>query len=79
MVPNRIRRPMARLFHWHLIHKGEGVFHFLYLGATVIEGHGLHAMFAGGVAFCIFCSVAFHRSAEKIDNALDIPPVEEED
>lgn len=75
-LPTKARSPLRRLFHWHLIHKGEGVFHFLYLGATVIEGHGMHALFAGGVAVCIFMSVAFHRSAEKIDHALGIDPAE---
>jgi hypothetical protein len=62
MLPERIRKPFARLFHWHLLHKGESVCHFLYLTATVIEGHGFHAIFAGGVAvFVIMSSVAFHR------------------
>jgi len=57
-----MKERLQRLFHWHLVHKGESVCHFLYLSFTVVEGHGVHAMFAGGVAFFIFMGVALHRS-----------------
>lgn len=64
MLPERIKKPFARLFHWHLVHKGESVCHFLYLTFTVIEGHGVHAMMAGGVAVFILIGTAFRRSTE---------------
>lgn len=64
MLPERIKKSFARLFHWHLVHKGESVCHFFYLAFTVIEGHGIHAMFAGGVAVFIIIGTAFRRSGE---------------
>lgn len=65
MLPERVKKSLARLFHWHLVHKGENVCHFLYLTFTVIEGHGLHAMFAGGVAvFVVIGTIAAGRSRE---------------
>lgn len=39
-------------------HKGEYVFHVLYLSATFIEGHGHHAIFAGGVAVFVLIGSA---------------------
>ena len=41
-----------------VLHHGEYVFHLLYLSATFIEGHGLHAMFAGGVAVFLIAGQA---------------------
>lgn len=64
MLPDKIKKPFARLFHWHLVHKGESVCHFLYLTFTVIEGHGIHAIMAGGVAVFILIGTAFRRSTE---------------
>jgi hypothetical protein len=42
-----IRRLMQKLVVWHWAHKGEAVAHLTYLGATFIEGHGIHALAAG--------------------------------
>lgn len=36
-----------RLCVWHWAHKGETMAHLTYLGATFVEGHGLHAGAAG--------------------------------
>ena len=42
-------------------HKGEYIFHVLYLSATFIEGHGFHAIFAGGVAFFVIVGSAIRE------------------
>lgn len=62
MLPSRIKKSFARLFHWHLVHKGESVCHIMYLTFTVIEGHGVHALFAGGVVLFTLIGTAINRS-----------------
>jgi hypothetical protein len=52
----------ARLYYWGhevLAHKGEHTCHVAYLVMTVVEGHGLHTIFAGGVVFFMFASRLF--------------------
>lgn len=38
------------------LHKSEHLFHFAYLGAIMVEGHGIVSIFAGGgfVALAIY-------------------------
>lgn len=68
MLPRRIRAqikaPLQRMFHWHLVHKGESVCHFFYLAFTVVEGHGIHIMFAGGAAVFILLGSALYSASE---------------
>lgn len=46
---NRLKTLWSRAVAWHWTHKGETMAHCTYLSFTFIEGHGLHAMAAGGV------------------------------
>ncbi|MET3457788.1 hypothetical protein [Pseudomonas kilonensis] len=57
------KQRIQRVFHWHVMHKGESACHLLYLGATFIEGHGYHAMFAGGVAFFLVLGAVLAQMA----------------
>lgn len=56
-----LRKPtILRFFKYQMAHTGETVCHVAYLSATVIEGHGVHALFAGGVVFFIAISKFMH-------------------
>lgn len=56
-----LRKPtILRFFKYQMAHTGENVMHVLYLSATVIEGHGVHALFAGGVVFFIAIGKFMH-------------------
>jgi len=46
-----------------LLHKGESVSHLFYLGFAFVEGHGLHAVGAGLVAFFMVLSWLIHANA----------------
>ncbi|MNL38409.1 hypothetical protein D3C87_1606220 [compost metagenome] len=54
------RTTIARFVRHQLAHTGENVCHIMYLTFTVVEGHGIHAMFAGGVVFFIAVSKFMH-------------------
>lgn len=59
-----MKERVQRLLHWHVVHKGESTCHFCYLAFTFVEAHGIHAMFAGGVAVFLVIG-AFVRSADE--------------
>ena len=40
-----------------IVHKGEHFFHMSYLGFTYIEGHGIHAIAAGGLFLMVFAGI----------------------
>lgn len=46
---NKLTQLWHRAVAWHWTHKGETIAHCTYLGATFIEGHGIHAGAAGFV------------------------------
>ena len=65
MLPPQLRQRFNRMFHWHLVHKGETVCHVMYLVFTTIESHGMHTIFAGGVVLFMTIGSAMARSEAK--------------
>lgn len=58
------KRKWEKLIHWHVAHKGESACHFCYLAFTAVEAHGIHAMFAGGVAVFVVLQVVLRGDPE---------------
>lgn len=59
-----LKQKWDKLLHWHIAHKGESACHFCYLAFTFVEAHGMHAMFAGGVAVFVVLGVVLRGGEE---------------